>query len=316
MSLSSPWALVLLVVPAVLAALAVRALRRRTRSAVRFAHVDVLDQVAPAEPIVRRALPGALALAALAAMAIGFAGPHRMEDVTSERRQLMLAFDVSNSMMADDISPNRLEVARDAASSFLAQVPDDVDVGLVLFSGSVTLTRPPGTDRDVLLADLADTELSAGTAIGEAIYSSLSLLQAGAESVDEGTKGVIVVLSDGGTTVGRPDEQAAAAAVDAGVSVSTIAFGTDNGSITLPDTGEVVAVPYQPDALAAIARATGGTAASASDAERLGSIFDDLQATVTVDQREVSYAGWAFAAAFALVGSGMALSLVWLRRLG
>jgi Ca-activated chloride channel family protein len=317
------------VVPVLLACFATVAFRRRSAAAVRFAHVDVLAEVAPAPPLLRRALPGVLVCVALASMAVGLAGPYRLEDVESQRRKVVLAFDVSNSMLADDVEPNRLEVARSAATEFIESVPDDVDVGLVLFSRSVVLSRPPTPDRDEVIRALTNAELSGGTAIGEAVFSALALLEststnsgdgptttAGTQRADSRPAGVVVVLSDGETTAGRPDDEAARAAAEANVQVSTIAFGTPSGVVVLPDTGESQAVPYQPEALARIAEATGGIAAEASDAGALAAVFDDLEASVTTERRPVHYSSWVFAASFGLLSASAALSLRWLRRLG
>ncbi len=331
MTLLAPERLLLAVVPIVLAAAYLVLQRRRTRFAIRFTALDLLDTVAPDRPGWRRHVPAVAFLAAIALLVVGMARPALALEVPS-KSTVVLALDVSYSMDAADVSPNRISAARDAARHFLEIIPAGTRVGLVAFSGSARALVPPTTDLDAVRAAIDRLRLGPGTAIGEAIYTGLEQLPRVAE--DSGTRtasgspgplttdgtdavdqaaGSIVLLSDGETTMGRPDAEAAAAARSRGVPVSTIAFGTPSGRVTVD--GQSVAVPVDEAALKSVATTTGGRFFEAATAPELASIFEDLGARVGIvhEQREVTdyLAGAALVAAVvAAVGS-----LAWFSRL-
>ena len=320
MSFKNPAYLALLIAPLLLGVAYLIVSRRRSKSALNFAHTEMLKEIAPRQPL-RRHIPSLLLLLAITSLTVGLAGPEHETVVKRERRKVVLAFDVSRSMAAEDVTPTRLAVARQAASDFINDAPKDVDIGLVLFSGSVVGSQPPTSDRAALLAALADPQLSGGTAIGEAIFTGLSLLEVPPDPTGNTpagkprSAGSIVLLSDGDTTAGRPAEEASAAAVEAGIQVSTIAFGTSGGSIVDPDTDETIPVPYAPEALSLISEATGGMSASAEDASSLKRIFDDLRSSVEPKRVTSDLSGWFLAGSFALLICGAGLSLWWFRRL-
>src|SRR5690606_11445290 len=131
----------------------------------------------------------------------------------------------------DDVEPTRLDAARQAAHEFVDELPDGIDLGLVSFNGTATVAVPPSEDHDATRAAIDALELGEGTAIGEAIFAGLDAIEAapgGAEG--ETAPARIVLMSDGETTVGRPNQEAAEAAAEAEVPVFTIAFGTPNGA--------------------------------------------------------------------------------------
>ena len=172
---------------------------------------------------------------------------------------VMLALDTSLSMLADDAEPTRFGGAQQAVSAFLDEAPADLPIGLVSFHGIATLQVAPTTDRAVIRSTIANLELDEATAVGEAIFTGLESLQSFSISQDAGTPlGQIVVVSDGETTVGRPDGAAINEAQLAGVPVSTIVFGTDAGVIPVPESDVPVPVPINEEALALIAEGTGG----------------------------------------------------------
>lgn len=306
MSFAEPLRLVLLVVPVLLAVLAWRSLRRRSKAAVRFAQTELLADIAPKRSW-RQVVPPVLALAGVALLVVGLAHPERQTEVEREARQLVLAFDVSYSMEATDVPPSRLEVARSAAKDFVEAAPDDVEVGLIQFAGTIISVTEPTTDKAQLLRELDDIELRPSTAIGDAIVTALEMLRG-----DEAT-GSIVVLSDGESTVGLPDADAAELAATRGVPVSTISFGTPNGFIT--QDGEQVAVPSSPESLAAIAEATGGLTAAPENAESLYQVFDQIQASVAPEFVTQDLADVANLAALLALVVAFGLSLRWFARL-
>ena len=286
----------------------------RQRYAVRFTNVALLASVAPRRPGWRRHVPAALLLLALASMVVALARPTRSEQVPRERATIILAIDVSISMDATDVQPSRLEAAKAAAQSFVGQLPAPINLGLVSFAGSATVLVPPGTDRDLVLSAIDRLTLAEATAIGEAVVASLASI----DSLPDGSDGEevpahIVLMSDGETTAGTPNEIAVQAARDAGVPVTTIAFGTDAGTIEYED--EVLPVPVNRPELAAVAESTGGTAFEAASGEQLRGVYEDIGSSIgfTEEEREVGdrFTGAAFAAA----ALGALLSLAWTSRL-
>jgi Ca-activated chloride channel homolog len=290
------------------------ALQRRTH-VVRFTSVELLDVVAPRQPGWRRHVPAALFLSALALLVVGFAKPVRATRVGEERATVVLAVDTSLSMQADDVDPNRLEVAEEAARAFVADLPAELNVGLVTFNGSTTVAVAPSTDREALDAALADLELGEGTAIGDAIFTALDAVAAapGGED-DQPAPARIVVMSDGETTVGRPNEEAAAAAAEAEVPVDTIAFGTPEGVIE-DELGGQTPVPVAPEPLAEIADTTSGRSFEAGSLDQLSSVYDDIGRVVGYEETIEDLTGWFVGSGIVLLALAGSFSLAWSQRL-
>lgn len=312
----SPERLWLLLVVAALAGAYVALQWRRRHYAVRFTNVDLLDKVAPKRPGWRRHLVAALFLTTGALQVVAFAGPERQSRIPRERATVILAIDVSLSMDATDVEPSRIVGAKEAALSFLDTIPPKINVGLVSFNARAIIRVPPSTDRDLVRNAINSLTLGNGTAIGDAIISSLEALKA-APADEQGTQppAAIVLLSDGKTTVGTPDSEAARIAAEAGVPVSTIAFGTEDGRIRSPDTGSSIQVPVDEDALSRIADATGGTSFGAQSTEELKSIYADIGSAVGYEKapREITRYFVGFAMLAGLMTA--ALSLAWFQRL-
>jgi Ca-activated chloride channel homolog len=309
------WRLFLLVGVGAMAGAWVAVSLQRRRHVIRFTNVDLLDVVAPRSPGRRRHVPAFLFLVALAVLVLGWAEPVRATEVGEDRATVVLAVDTSLSMQADDVAPTRLDVAREAARDFVAGLPADLNVGLVTFNGTTSITVAPTRDRDALADAIDALDLGEGTAIGDAIFTSLEAVAA-APGGDEGEPAParIVLMSDGETTVGRPDGEAAAAAAEAGVPVDTIAFGTPDGQVEGPD-GELESVPVAPEPLAEIASTTGGTAFAAESTDELSEVYADIGRVVghSILDREIS--GWFVGAGLALLAAAGSLSLLWSQRL-
>jgi Ca-activated chloride channel family protein len=286
----------------------------RQRYAVRFTNLALLASVAPRRPGWRRHLSAALLLVSLGCMVVALARPTRTERVPRERATIIMAVDVSISMDATDVTPSRLEAAKAAATSFTGLLPDQINLGLVSFAGSAAVLVPPTTDRDAVYSALDRLTLAEATAIGEAVVTSLASIAASpvGEEGDE-VPAHIVLMSDGETTAGTPNELAVEAATAAGVPVTTIAFGTDAGTIEYE--GESLPVPVNQEDLAAIADATGGATFEAATGEQLRGVYEDIGSSIgfTEEEREVGERFTAGAFAAALVAS--ALSLAWSSRL-
>lgn len=320
-SFISPGRLWWLIAVAAMAAAYVAMQFRRTKYAVRFSNMDLLDKVAPKRPGWRRHVVAAVYLLALAAMVFGVARPQAEERVPKERATIILAIDTSLSMQATDVSPTRIDAAKVAAVKFVESMPPKVRLGVVDFSGSTKLLVPPTTQRDTAVRAIKNLELGQGTAIGAAIDTSLTAIANSVPSEgDTKIPAVIVLISDGkdqGQSL--PVPTAIERANQAGVPVFTIAYGTPDGVVQIddPTTGatQLVPVPVDEPALAEVAKETGGESFAAASAGELEQVYDKLGSAVgyDVEQQEVTWKLIA-GALVALALSG-ALSLVWFQRL-
>lgn len=322
--------LLLAVAAMVLAYFAV--LRWRRGATVRFTQVDLLDQVAPQRPSWRRHVVASLQLLGLAVGVVAIARPitTTIERTKSEGRIIVL-FDVSNSMAAEDVPPTRLAAAQQAAEDFIAQVADDIEIGLVSFSGSVAVEVQPTLDRTSLTNAIANLQLDDSTAIGDALITGTNLLTQlqgpdGASGDESGTSandeqlapGALVLLSDGETTVGRRTDEGADYAAAAGVPVFTIAFGTASGFIENPVTGEILDVPVKPEPLADAAQVTGGQSYEAASATELADVYERIENllgdTLGEEVERVTENTWIWASgAIATLAAAWMLALWWLR---
>ena len=315
----------LLLVVVGLAGFYVVVLRWRSRTAVRFTQVDLLDEIVPERPNWRRHLVAVIQIFGLAAAVIAIARPvDRDTERTQSEGRILVAFDVSLSMEAADVEPSRFESARDAARDFIDEVDDNVEVGLVSFSGTVAVEVNPTLDRSALDRGLDRLRLDESTAIGDALSVATRLLLDGVDEDDapqqddEVAPGVIVLLSDGETTVGRLTSDGAQEAADAGVPVFTIAFGTDSGVIVDPVSGDTVPVPVRPADLELVAEVTGGASFEARTGTELVGAYEQIQSslgdTLGEEIEIVKELTWRWAmASFLLLALAWALSLLWLR---
>jgi Ca-activated chloride channel family protein len=307
----------LLVIPGLVAAY-ILTQRRRTKNTVRFTQIEMLEQIAPTRPGWRRHAVAGVQLAALTIGILAVAQPaRRSTSRPNAAGKIILLFDVSLSMQADDVSPNRLEAAKQAGIDFVDAVDADVEVGLISFSGSVGTDVEPTTDRKRLTKAIDGLQLDLGTAIGDAIAAGVRVVTRGQEKSKE-SPGTLVVLSDGETTRGRSTAEGAAIAADAKVPVYTIAFGTEDGTITDPQTGELDPVPVKLDELQAAADTTGGTAYVAPSAKELAKAYDqiraNLQKTIGEPVTSIRELTWRYVlVTLLLLMAGWALGLWWLR---
>ena len=319
----APVRLALLVVPVALGAAYLAVQMRRRRYALRFTTVDMLAEVAPDRPGWRRHATAAVLLVAVLTAALAFARPVIAGEAEEAQQMVILAIDTSLSMQADDVTPNRAAAARDAAGVFLDTVPDGVAVGVVTFDGRARLAISPTTRLDAVRRTIEkEPSLGEGTAIGEAVFLGLDAIDdaiARSENENEGDVGAapvgtIVLLSDGDTTQGRPNDEAASEARDRNITVHTIAFGTETGTIEDPMGGRIP-VPVNRQALEQLAYQTDGRALSAVTAEELSRVYEDLGESVQVEVVRVEVTDWfAGAALVALIVSATA-SLAWAGRL-
>jgi len=312
MTWESPQRLWLLLAVAALAVAYVVLQRRRSKYAVRFTNLRLLDRVAPKRPQWRKHVPAGLFLAMLGLLVVGFARPTDEVRVPRERATVLLAIDVSISMDATDVAPSRLEAAQAAATTFARRLPPRINLGLVSFAGSATVRVPPTTDREAVVSASGRLELAEATAIGDAVLACLDAIES--VPVDgEPVPASVVLMSDGETTVGVPNSRAADAAEEAGVPITTIGFGTDEGTIRYE--GRVLPVPVNQEDLAALADATGGRTFSAATGEELQSVYEDIGSSVGFETEAREVGRWFTGLALALATLAAVGSLVWFSRL-
>jgi Ca-activated chloride channel family protein len=290
---------------------------RRRHYAARFTNLDLLASVAPKRPGWRRHLTAVAVGIGLVALVLGLARPTRDEKVPSEHAIVMLVVDVSASMKATDVSPSRIQAAQSAAEQFVDKVPPKFQVGLIAFDGTTRVLATPTTDHAAVVQGIQRLRTGPGTATGDALSTAVdtvetTLKSARADATTEKGKppaATIVLVSDGVTTVGSPLADATTEAADAGVPVTTIAYGTQYGQVTVE--GEIVDVPSDPEAMSAVAKATGGKFFTAESSNELRSVYNDIQARVGfhLEQREILR--WFIGLAVVALLLAVVASLLW-----
>ena len=319
LSFVDPGWLLLLLAPVALLAVYVVLQQRRPEYAVRFTNLELLDKVAPKRPGWRRHVTAGVFLLALAALIVAVARPTRDVQVPVERATVVMAIDTSLSMEATDVAPSRLEAAQEAANRFVELLPPSINLGLVTFNGTAQVAVAPTTDRDVVRRAVDGLELGESTATGDAIFASLDAIESMPdEGTDEPVPARIVLMSDGTRTVGRSEGEASAAAIEADVPVSTIAFGTPNGTIeytdeTTPPT--IVPVPVDEVSLQNIAEATGGSFFTAASEAELSQVFEDIGSSVGYETEQREITPWFVGIALLFFLAAASLSLAWFARL-
>ena len=317
MHFASPGWLLLLIPTAVLLAGYLIIQLRRKRYVARFTNVELLASVAPRRPGWRRHLTFGLLFVALMLLTLGSAQPTAAVRVPRDRATVMIALDVSLSMQATDVLPSRVGAAKQGAIQFVGLLPPRINVGLVKFGGNASVVVPPTTDRDTVKVAINNLQLQDSTAIGEGVFTCLDAIHTFAQSStvpgDKPPPARIVLMSDGANNKGRAPEQAAAAAKAAGVPVSTIAFGTPNGTVNLPGYGPQP-VPADRPTLRELAEATGGSYHDAPSAEALQSAYRDIgqQVGYTTTRHIVSWRFLMVGLLFALAAG--ASGLLWAGR--
>jgi Ca-activated chloride channel homolog len=287
--------------------------RQRRHYAARFTNLDLLASVAPKRPGWRRHVAAAALLAALVVLVTAWARPTRPEKVPRERATVVLALDTSTSMRATDVDPSRLEAAKAAASSFVDGMPSRFRLGLVAFDTDARQVVAPTEDHHAVRSAIGRLRLHSYTAIGEGIFTSLDSLRDVPSRTSHRRLAHVVLMSDGDTNTGRSNDSAAEAAAQARVPVTTIAFGTDDG--TIESGGSEFSVPVDRDALRQIAATTRGRFYEAQSADQLSAVYSDIGSSVgfRTEQREAT--AWFVGIGLVLLMVGAGASLIWTSRL-
>jgi Ca-activated chloride channel family protein len=269
----------------------VLAQRRARRHTLRFANLELLEKVAPKRPGRTRHLPTGVILVALLLLTVALAGPTADAKVPRNRATVMLAIDVSLSMESTDVSPDRLDAAKEAATTFVKELTPGVNLGLVSFAGISTVLVSPTTERTSVVAAIAALKLDERTATGDAIISCLQTIDVFSKTIsgaDGPAPARIVMMTDGKQTVGRSVNDAATQAATAKIPISMIAFGTDHGTINFQ--GSVIPVPLDTSSMQDIARISGGDYHTAATGSELKSVYSQLgeQIGYELKQQDVS----------------------------
>jgi len=346
MSFLWPGSLVLLLSVPALAAVYIWVLRRQKAAALRFASLGLAREALGGARLWRRHLPPALFLLGLAVAILAIARPSALLTLPSQQRTIILAIDVSLSMRASDVQPTRLVAAQAAAKAFVQDLPADLRVGIVSFSGTALPVQRPTRNTDELVAAIERLHLDRHTAIGSGIIMSLAALfpdegidleslvlgsrqswrmnrpleksapKRQVQPVPPGSNGssAIVLLTDGRRTTGPDPLEAARMAADRGIRVFTVGFGSAAGGPAMIE-GYSIFMMFDEETLKAIAALTRAEYFHASSADELTKVYEALSSkfVLTKEEREVTALFAALAALLTAISA--ALSLAWFNRL-
>lgn len=253
----------------------IQTLRRGRRDAVRFSDPELLAALVDTSPGWRRHVAPAATALALVGLAVAAANPQLPRPGEREVVQVVLAIDVSPSMLATDVAPTRLAAAQVAARRFVRAAPDGVEIGLLAFSGSTRPVLRPTANRLALLSAIERLDVpSGGTATGDALIAAAGMLSLAEQELADDPTGTIVLLSDGDTNVGRSPLDAAQELAELGVVVNAVGIGTPEATFR----GEPML--FNEEELAEIAALTGGESFSSDNAEDLVVIFERLGSSI------------------------------------
>ncbi len=323
-------------------------LRRKKKLAVRYASLAIVKEALGRGPGLRRHIPPVLFLLALAAMLLAAARPVATITLPSTQQTIILAMDVSGSMRATDVQPNRLVAAQNAAKSFLGDLPRDVKVGIVAFAGSAQVAQLATVNREDLVTAIDRFQMQRGTATGNAIVMSLATLFPDDGHIDlqlmqnnrdrmrgtaidaekkekekkpftpvppgSYTSAAIIMLTDGQRTTGVDPMEAAKLAAERGVRVYTVGIGTVDGE-TIGFEGWSMRVRLDEETLKQIAQKTSAEYFYAGSAQDLKKVYETLSTRLTVEKKETEVSGLLalLAAALAVLSAG--LSVLWFNRI-
>jgi Ca-activated chloride channel family protein len=321
-------------------------LRRKKKMTVRYASLGLVKQAMGKRQLWKRHVPPALFLLAIAAMLLAGTRPMAVVTLPSQQQTIILAMDVSGSMRATDVEPNRLVAAQNAAKAFLSELPSTVRVGIVTFAGSAAVVQPPTLAREDLVAAIDRFQLQRATAIGSGIVLSLATLfpdagidiasvterrfdsrpspigKAKDESEKKDFKPVapgsnnstaIILLTDGQQTTGVDTMEAARMAAERGVRVYTVGIGTVDGK-NIDFEGWSMRVRLDEDTLKKVASATQAEYFYAGTAAELKKVYQSLTSRVVFEKKETEVTALLALAGAALAVLAAGLSMWWFNR--
>ena len=299
-------------------------LRRRS---ARRSELAALGLVAPGATSGRRHVAPALFLIAAALLFVALARPEATISQARREGTVVLAFDVSGSMAATDLSPTRIDAAKSAARAFVERQPATVQVGVVAFSGSGLVTQQPTHDKARVLTAIDDLTPQGGTALARGLQTSLSAILGKTVQLDTPSGSVeqegqdlgfhgsaaVILLSDGENTTKPDPMDVAELASTAGVRVYPIGLGSPEGTVLEID-GFQVATALDEPLLREIAATTDGRYFAAADEKALANVYQSIDLAWTVEAEHVEVTALFAAAAALLLLLGAGLSLAWFGR--
>ncbi|HEU5298455.1 MAG TPA: VWA domain-containing protein [bacterium] len=322
----------------------VRLLRRAARRETALADAHLLGVLWSRPPAVRRHVPVVFYLIAVSALTAALARPIAAIPLPVNRAALIIAIDVSKSMIGEDVQPNRLKAAQTAALELLRALPGSARAGLVVFSDYAQVLVPPTTERETLREAIAALKVQQSTGMGSAIVESLRVLPGRREllgdrlNIQRGPQqppaapvlpspgpapdpqqpvdlppAAIVIFSDGVSNLGVNPNLAVSLAVEGKVKVYGVGVGTVNGSVMTVD-NQMVLVPFDATLLQQMARATGGEYYEISKSEELRKVYRQLGRSIGWERRRTEVTSFLAGAAGILMVVGALFSMVWFRR--
>ncbi len=305
--------------------------KRRKRQVLTFSTVRVLRAAAAPGVAWKRHVPAALLWLALAIGLIALARPTATITLPTDQRRLVLAIDVSRSMLARDVEPSRIEAAQAAVREFIRQLPRDVRAGMVTFAGTAQVAQGLTESRELLLEAIDRFELQRSTATGSGLLLALSVLRPDLKidleqalyapttltwpeprAPGSDASGAIILLSDGRRTTGPDPLVIAQRAADLGIRVYTVGFGTPHGTIPGYE-GYSFFVQVDEETLKGVARITEGEYFYAASAEDLVAAYRKLQGRLALETRETELS-FALAGLMLLMAALAVVLAVGLRR--
>jgi Ca-activated chloride channel family protein len=311
----------------------IRMQQRRRRLVARYGHPGLVHEGAGRRLGVRRHIPSALFLVALTILIVALARPQTVVSLPRLEGTIILAFDVSRSMAADDLKPTRLQAAKTAARAFVQRQPSTVQIGVVSFSEGGVALQAPTNDQEAVLAAINRLTLQSGTSLARGIEASLKAIAAATNHssrtlvrtqtpaptptpVPKGTytSAAIVLLTDGENTQSPDPLAAAQTAVDRGVRIYTVGIGSTAGA-TLHIDGFTVRSRLDEQTLRQIAQLTDGAYYNAASAGDLRTIYATLDPQLVIKPQKTEVTSLFAGAGILVLMIGGTLSLLWLGRL-
>ena len=315
-------------------------LRRRKKTALRYASLALVKEALGGRSVWRRHVPPALLLVALGALLLAMARPAAVITLPSHGETIVLVMDVSGSMRAADVQPDRLTASQIAAKAFIAELPRTVRIAVVAFAGTAAVVQAPTLNRDDVPAAIDRFQLQRGTATGSGIVLALATLFpdagidlsqiTGQRDMPPGpndkprpefkpvapgsyTSAAIIMLTDGQRTTGPDPLEAARMAADRGVKVYTVGIGTKAGEIIGFD-GWSMRVRLDEETLKTVVAMTHADYFYAGTAADLKTVYQSLSTRLVAEKKETEISALFAALGALLVVLASGLSVWWFGR--
>jgi Ca-activated chloride channel homolog len=294
--------------------------QRKSRFAVRFTNVALIDTVVKRQVNWVQHVAVVLALVTLSFGIVLFAKPTKEVRVPLNLESevtVVLTIDVSLSMSATDVDPDRITAAKKTATDFIGHLPPNFKVGIVSFSKVATAEIPPTKDHDAAIQAVDRLNLSEYTATGEGIYAALSMIEQDLATTErdrtDSPPAFMVLISDGARTIGRSQLGAAQASGDAHIPIYTVALGTSDA--TIESHGKPIPVPVEIPQLEQVAKISGGKAYVAESPNDLVKAYSSVGSQIRyITERgdaTSSYMGYLVVLALLSTGAGLAVAARW-----